>query len=111
MKERGRWLADTEREGNGRYVGKGGWAFEKKRTRTVRDLERNESLLAIIESMAVNHRDPQENKFLERNGEEGGGSKRASRSAIDSLVAFYRTIALQEGMPLNSLFESLRYTA
>lgn len=93
-------------------MGKGGWAFEEGRTRTVRDLERNESLLAIIESMAVNHRDPQENKFLEGNGEgDGGGGKRASRSAIDSLVAFYRTIALQEGMPLNSLFESLRYAA
>lgn len=39
----------------------------------VRDLERNESLLAIIESMAVNHRDPQENKFLEGNGEGEGG--------------------------------------
>lgn len=62
-------MADIEREGNGRYVGKGGWAFEEKRTRTVRDLERNESLLAI-ENMAVNHRDPQENKFLEGNGRE-----------------------------------------
>lgn len=51
--------------------GKGGRAFEEKRTRTVRDLERNESLLAIIESMAVNHRDPQENKFLEGNREGG----------------------------------------
>lgn len=31
----------------------------------VRDPERNEPLLAIIEGTAVNHRDPRENEFLE----------------------------------------------
>ncbi|XP_054004180.1 uncharacterized protein LOC128890043 isoform X2 [Hylaeus anthracinus] len=36
-----------------------------------------------------------------RGGQDEG---RESRSAIDSLVAFYWTIALQESVPLNSLF-------
>ena len=71
-RERERWRIQREKEMEDTR-GKGGRAFEEKRTRTVRDLERNESLLAIIESMAVNHRDPQENKFLEGNRE--GGSK------------------------------------